>query len=334
MVEREKLEAVAKQVMEEEGIEVVGVAQDGVDALEQVERLHPDVITLDLVMPRMDGVTFLKELMKCYPTPVVVVSIASEAGELAMAALEAGALDFVQKPTSLATEEIFAIQNELLAKVKAAAVADITRLPTPLSVPVPTPRLTVRKGLIDIVVIGVSTGGPQALRAIVPAIPHDFPIPLVTVLHMPVGYTGLFARRLDELAAIEVREAREGDIVRPGRMLLAPAGHHLTFRRMPDEIIVHLTDDPTDTLHRPSVDVMFVSAAEVYGHRVLGVVLTGMGKDGLEGARRIKETGGYVFAEAPSTCVVYGMPRAVVEAELVDRLLPLDVIPQALFEFV
>ncbi len=318
-------------------IEVVGTAHDGEEALRLVEELNPDVVTLDLMMPRMDGVAFLREQMARRPIPVVVVSIASEGGERALEALDAGAIEFVQKPTALATDKVFEISSELIAKVKAAAQA-APRLHTLRAMPSAPPEpLTLRErtGRVDVVVIGVSTGGPQALRRLIPQLPADLPVPVAIVLHMPVGYTEPYARRLDELAPLRVAEAREGDPLEPGSVLLAPAGRHLSFLRAGDgRVVAHLDARPFDTPHRPSVDVLFQSAAEVFGDRVLGVVLTGMGADGRNGAAWIKAQGGLVFTEAEESCVVYGMPRAVVEAGLSDRSLPLDQMAQAILEVI
>jgi two-component system chemotaxis response regulator CheB len=184
-------------------------------------------------------------------------------------------------------------------------------------------------------VLGISTGGPQALKYLIPQLPEDFPVPLAIVLHMLVGYTEMYARKLDEISRLEVVEAREGDLLSSGRVLLAPAGRHLTFRREDDQrVVAHLDARPFDTLHRPSVDVMFQSAADIFGGRVLGVVMTGMGSDGKQGTAWIKSQGGLVFTEAEQTCVVYGMPGSVVEAGLSDRSIPLDRMAQAILEVV
>ena len=182
----------------------------------------------------------------------------------------------------------------------------------------------------DIVTIGVSTGGPQGLKAVIPALPEDFPAPIAIVLHMPIGYTEGYAKRLDEMSALTVVEARDGDRVEPGTVYVAPAGRHLTFRRSGEDVVASLDVKPLDTPHRPSVDVMFQSAAEVYDGRVLGVVMTGMGNDGCEGAAWIKARGGAILTEAEESCVVYGMPRSVVEAGLSDDAVPLHGITQAL----
>jgi two-component system chemotaxis response regulator CheB len=316
-------------------IEVVGTARDGAEALDLVEQLNPDVVTCDLIMPVMDGVEFLQEQMRRRPVPVVVMSIANEGGEQALAALDAGAVDFVQKPTALATEKIFEVGDNLIAKIKAAASVPMARLQSVLSregmASGQTISVAPHAGLVDIVVLGISTGGPQALKYLIPQLPEGLPIPVAIVLHMPVGYTEMYARKLDEISRLEVVEAREGDALSAGRVLLAPAGRHLTFRREADQsVVAHLDARPFDSLHRPSVDVMFQSAADIFGSRVLGVVMTGMGSDGKQGTAWIKSQGGLVFTEAEETCVVYGMPGSVVEAGLSDRSFPLDRMAQAI----
>ncbi len=322
-------------------IEVIGVAHDGEEALEMAASLQPDVITLDLIMPRMDGVAFLKEQMARQPLPVVVVSIAGEGGELALQALDAGATDFVQKPTALATERVLELADELVQKVKAASEVPLSRLP-PLvrSVPVSSGpgragSATSRKGQVDAVVIGISTGGPQGLRVLIPQLPADLPVPVAVVLHMPVGYTELYAQKLDQISRLRVIEGHEGDVLRPGQVMVAPAGRHLILQRQADgQVTAHLDARPFDTPHRPAVDVLFRSAAEVYHNRLLGVVMTGMGTDGLQGAAWIKAQDGVVFTEAEESCVVYGMSRAVDEAGLSDESVPLDQMAGAILEVV
>jgi two-component system chemotaxis response regulator CheB len=285
------------------------------------------VVTLDLIMPNMDGVQFLKEQMARHPLPVVIVSIADEAGEMALAALNEGAIDFVQKPTALANEKIFDLSEELVEKVKAAAKVRPKVMPQQVSQSLKrSQKRTPSKSKIDLVAIGISTGGPQALSYLIPQLPADLPVPVAIVLHMPVGYTKLYADRLNRICQLTVVEAQEGEELKPGMVMLAPAGRHLTFVRKPvtNVVVTHLDTRPFDTLHRPSVDVMFESAAEVYGDRVLGIVMTGMGNDGKQGAAWIKSQGGAIFTEAESSCVVYGMPRSVVEAGLSDRVVTLD----------
>ena len=329
-------------------IEVVGIARDGADALQQVERLQPDVITLDLVMPGMGGVEFLREQMKRRPIPVVVCSITHESGAVALEALEAGAVDFVQKPTALATDRIFEIADELIAKVKAAAAvtfapraesrepradgravhAERGELTGETREPIPRPRP-------EVIVIGISTGGPQALRELIPQLPADFPVPVAVVLHMPIGYTRLYAQRLNEASSLQVVEAAEGDQIRAGTVYVAPAGRHLYLQRdRAGHLCAHLDVKPIDKPHRPAVDVLFTSAADTCGDRVLGVVMTGMGTDGLLGSAHIMGKGGRVLTESETTCVVYGMPRAVDEASLSDARVPLPEMAGRMMELV
>lgn len=321
-------------------IEVVGGARDGLEALEMVERLKPDVVTLDLVMPVVDGLEFLRRQMAIRPIPVVVCSISHESGAAALEALELGAVEFVQKPTALATDRVFEIADEIVAKVKAAASAtSIANTAThaaesPLPI-VPVARDSVPADRADIVVIGISTGGPQALRQVIPCFPADFPVPVAVVLHMPIGYTEMYAERLNSISRMKVVEVKESDAILAGTMFLAPAGRHLLFRRDGDGTVkAHLDVRPSNTLHRPSVDVLFRSGADVYGSRVLGVVMTGMGSDGLVGATHIKALGGRIVTEAESSCVVYGMPRAVVEASLSDRVATLGEMASTIMEMV
>jgi two-component system chemotaxis response regulator CheB len=326
-------------------LEIVGVARDGEEALEMAARLNPDVITLDLVMPRMDGLEFLRRQMAVHPIPVVVCSITHESGAAALEALELGAVEFVQKPTALATDRVFEIADELIAKVKTAATAVLARPTGKNAIPTgdsgaseakragSTPDRKATRA--DIVVIGISTGGPQALRQLIPRLPADFRVPVAVVLHMPVGYTAMYAQRLNEISNLEVSEAAEGDAIEPGHMYLAPAGRHLTFASGADGTVrAHLDDQPSDTAHRPSVDVLFRSAAEVYSSRVLAVVMTGMGNDGMVGAAYVQAKGGRVLTEHAETCVVYGMPRAVVEAGVSDRVVMLGDMASTILEMV
>lgn len=320
-------------------LEVVGTARDGIEALDLVEELNPDVVTCDLIMPELDGVGFVREQMQRRPVPIIIMSIANETAEAALTALEAGAIDFVQKPTALASEKIFEVSAELIEKVKAAGQISLNRTPTlpPPERPSMSEPVTNIAGnhSVDLVVIGISTGGPQALKRLIPQLPQDFPAPVVMVMHMPVGYTKMYAAKLNEQSKVEVREAAEGDEMKPGWVFLAPAGRHLSLKRNGGgKIVVHLDARPFNTLHKPSVDVLFQSAAEVYRNRVLGVVMTGMGSDGKEGAAWIKSQGGLVFTEAESSCVVYGMPGVVMEAGLSDRSVPLENMARAISEVV
>ena len=316
-------------------LEVVATARNGREALEAAAEASPDVITCDLNMPEMDGVAFVREQMARKAVPIIIISVANRSGEQVLAALDAGAIDFLQKPTALASDRLLDMSSELIDKVKAAAASPMRRpalvgvgpVPARLAAPV-----RVGAGAVDIVVIGISTGGPQGLKVVVPQLPADIPVPVAIVMHMPVGYTEMYARKLDELSAMTVKEAAEGDVVRPGVALLAPAGRHLSFRRVAGRVVAHLDLRPLDTPHRPAVDVLFQSAAEVFGERTLGVVMTGMGSDGREGAAWIKARGGHVITEAEESCVVYGMPRSVVEAGLSDASAPIETMADAILE--
>ncbi|HUK33970.1 MAG TPA: chemotaxis-specific protein-glutamate methyltransferase CheB [Vicinamibacterales bacterium] len=314
-------------------LEVAGTARDGEDALEVIGRLTPDVVTCDLIMPGMDGVEFIRRQMALRPVPIVIVSIAAEASERVLSGLDAGAVDFVQKPTALATDRMLDMADDVVAKVKAAATAPVGRLLPALSgaaaVDYREKHLANR---FDVVVIGASTGGPQGLKALVQRLPANFPVPVAIVLHMPVGYTAAYAERLNEASGLTVVEAADDDEVRPGVVFVAPAGRHLTFRRVGGTVRTRLEVSPLDTAHKPSVDVLFQSAADVYGDRVLGVVMTGMGEDGRAGAAWIKARNGSILTEAEDTCIVYGMPRAVVEAGLSDASVPLDRMADAIVE--
>jgi two-component system, chemotaxis family, protein-glutamate methylesterase/glutaminase len=317
-------------------LEVVGTARDGRDALERVNDLNPDVVTLDLYMPEMDGVAFLKEQMARKPIPVVICSVADADGEHVMAAMEAGAIEFVQKPTSLAIEKVYEIDNDLIEKVLLAGSIPSQRIPVrppEIDHPVSTPKR--RDSDIQAIVIGISTGGPQALRYLLPLFPADFPVPIAIVLHMPTGYTGPYAARLNELCPLEVLEASEGLEMLPGRVILAQAGKHLLLQKHSNNVVsVHLSTEPSNALHRPSVDRLFQSAAEVYGSGTLGIVMTGMGSDGTEGAAWIQAQGGKVITESESSCVVYGMPQSVVEAGLSDQSVPLGRMAETIMELI
>ncbi len=304
-------------------IEVVGMARNGEDALQMVEELKPDVVTCDLNMPEMDGVGFVRKQMARKPIPILILTASPQDAALVLEALQAGAVDFVQKPTALATEELLAVREELVQKVKDAAAAP------PQTLPERPP--TAKKA--DIVVLGISTGGPQALRYLIPQFGADFPVPLVIVLHIPVGYTALFAEKLSELSKLPVKEAYEGCFVEPRQALLAPAGHHLSFnKKRSGRVVVQLSSQPSNKPHRPSVDVLFQSAAEVYRNRALGVVMTGMGDDGKQGAAWIKAQGGTILTESEKSCVIYGMPRSVVEAGLSDAAVPLESMAQEIYK--
>jgi two-component system, chemotaxis family, protein-glutamate methylesterase/glutaminase len=314
-------------------IEVVGAARDGEEALQMVQELRPDVVTCDLMMPVLDGVGFVRKQMARQPIPILILTASPQDAEQVLEALSAGAVDLVQKPTALATEQLLSVREQLVEKVKTAARVPVGNLLSKPSAETKVPCPATQNLKVDVVVLGISTGGPQALRYLLPELPESFPVPLLMVLHMPVGYTGPFAEKLNEISEIEVAEAKNGDVLRPGLALLAPAGRHLSLHRnRHGEIVTHLSMHPIDRNHRPSVDVLFQSAAETYGSRVLGVVMTGMGDDGKQGAGWIKAQGGTVLTEAESSCIIYGMPRSVVEAGLSDQAVPLNAMTQAILQ--
>ena len=325
---------VAQMLSRSPFLEVVATARDGREALAVAAEQMPDVITCDLNMPEMDGVAFVTEQMARRPVPILIMSVANRAGEQVLAALEAGAVDFVHKPTALANEQLMEIAAELIQKVKAAASAPMQarRVMSTASPATLARRGPGAAGNVDIVVLGISTGGPQGLKQVIPRLPADFPVPILIVLHMPVGYTELYASKLDQISALTVSEARQGEEMMSGHVLLAPAGRHLSLHRDGAALRAHLDLRPLDLAHRPAVDVLFQSAAEVCGGRTLGVVMTGMGADGRDGAAWIKARGGCVLTEAEETCVVYGMPRAVVEAGLSDASVPIDRMATAILE--
>lgn len=318
-------------------IEVIDTASNGKEALEKAEKLNPDVISLDLIMPEMDGITFIEEQMKRKPIPIVVCSIASETGELALKALELGAVDFIQKPTALATEKIFEITDEIIEKIKAASKVNIQKLQEEIRLPF-IKKFEIEKTFTptrNIIAIGVSTGGPQALRTIIPLLPENFPVPILIVLHMPEGYTKMYAEKLNEISNLNVIEAQGNELVQPGFVYLAKAGKHLMVERREDgKVYTKVDAKPLDLLHRPSVDILFQSVAEVYKEKAIAVVLTGMGEDGLKGCKEIKKNGGMIISEAESTAIVYGMPKVVTDAGLADKQVPLYEIVQTLTEVI
>jgi len=302
-------------------LDVVDIARDGLEALEKIAELQPDVVTLDLVMPNLDGLGVLRALPAEGRPRVVVVSMSDAQSQLGLEALQLGAVDLVHKPTALANDRLFELGDELVRKVRAAAAA--RRSPPRSPAELPPPPLVMDAARTDLVVIGASTGGPQALSRLLAALPAGFPVPIALVLHIPAEYTAAFAERLDSGSALEVVEAAPGMPLRPGRVVVARGGIHLKIARGDEGLACALDPEPQVSPHRPSVDALFMSAAAVTGARTLGIVLTGMGDDGLAGAHAIHAAGGRVLTEAESSCVVYGMPRTVAEAGLSDGSAPI-----------
>ncbi|HMJ14653.1 MAG TPA: chemotaxis-specific protein-glutamate methyltransferase CheB [Polyangiaceae bacterium] len=302
-------------------IEVVGTARDGIDALEKIAELKPDVITLDLVMPNLDGLGLLALLTPQQRARVVVVSMADGQSDIGVAALQMGVFGLVHKPTALPVASLKDLAEELVAQVLLAATSRQPHDENAVAIP---SALVARVRSKRVVLIGTSTGGPQALTRLLKVLPADFPAPIAIVLHIPPGYTGPLAERLNSDCAIAVAEARDGLRLRPGLAILAQAGIHLRVAVGAEGLCVRLDKEPSGGLHRPAVDVLLESAASSVGKRALGVILTGMGDDGLNGARAVTQAGGQVLTEAESSCVVYGMPRVVKEAGLSVAEVPLE----------
>ena len=319
---------------------VVGVARDGLEAVEQVKALRPDVVTLDVTMPRLDGLGALERIMADCPTPVVMLSaVTGEQTHATIEALELGAVDFFLKPSlaSPAGEDGSgpgSDSQDLLSKIKVAASIPKSKLraglkagarkkggkaPAKPGLPSKTAKMA------KVLVIGSSTGGPKALADLIPALPSDLPTGILIVQHMPEGFTKSFAQRLDQTSELEVKEAEAGDVLRAGRILLAPGGYHM---KVTDSGEIDLDLAPQECGVRPSLNVTIESVVQVYGSSSLGVVLTGMGHDGARGSALIKAAGGQVAVEDESTCAVYGMPKAVVDAGHADRVVPLPLMAQ------
>lgn len=309
----------------DDGIEVVGTAMDGSFCLKKIDELKPSVITLDLEMPGMNGIDTLKEIMRRQPVPVIVFSSHSTHGaSVTMKALGLGAFDFVTKPKD-ASAHMTETAKELIAKIKAAAECRLK--PRILSGIPPKPeKATVSSAApTRVVAIGVSTGGPQAMEYLLSQLPKDFPGTIVVVQHMPDGFTDMFARRLDEICPLRVKEAQSGDLLQPGRVLICPGSRHIKVKRLPLGDIVVLSDDPHVNGHRPSADVLLRSVAEEFKSQAIGVLMTGMGDDGAEGLGAIKKEGGMTIAQNEESCVVYGMPKAAIERGYAVRVVALDV---------
>jgi two-component system chemotaxis response regulator CheB len=309
-------------------IEVVGTAMDGAFALKKIEELRPDVVTLDLEMPRMDGMQTLRLIMRTAPMPVILLSTPPKEGAtFTLEALALGAVDFIAKPQHAAKGNLDSIADSLIEKIKVAKRAGGRKLP-PANVveEPPTTKKTSRTPLPPkrIIAIGISTGGPNALQFVLSQIPSDFSSAIVIVQHMPEGFTEMFARRLDDCSPLFVQEAKSGDLLLAGRVLLSPGNRHIMVRRMPRGDMVVLSDAAPVNGHRPSADFLFHSVAQEFGPLAIGVLMTGMGEDGAEGLGAIKAAGGLTIAQSEETCVVSGMPRAAINKGYATKIIPLE----------
>jgi two-component system, chemotaxis family, protein-glutamate methylesterase/glutaminase len=308
-------------------IEVVGTAMDGAFALKKIEELQPDVVTLDLEMPRMDGMETLRLIMRRAPLPVILFSTHSkEGGYATLKALAMGAVDFLAKPKDAAAGHLDQIADQLIAKIKVAKRATGRKLPPAIIEESAAPKKGARPTLPPrrVIAIGISTGGPNALQFVLSQIPADFLSTILVVQHMPEGFTEMFAKRLDECCALEVHEARSGDLLLAGRVLICPGNRHMMVRRMPRGDMVILSDGPPVNGHRPSADVLFHSVAQEFALISVGILMTGMGDDGAEGLGAIKAAGGMTIAQSEDTCVVSGMPRAAIIKGYANKIVPLD----------
>jgi two-component system chemotaxis response regulator CheB len=322
---------ITKHLNEQPGIQVIGSAHDGNEALELIPKLNPDVVTLDVEMPHMDGLSTLREIMTKFPRPVVMLSSLTAEGTVeTVQALTLGAVDFIAKPVNKAT--INTVMEEVANKIYKAAGSKVFSLASTSRSSNPSPKATAKSTRAltrkdKVVVIGSSTGGPRALNSLIPEIPSSLSAAILIVQHMPAGFTRSLADRLDSLSNIHVKEAEPGDKLEVGRALLAPGGFHLTLDRNGQ---VALNQNPPVHGVRPAIDVAMASLVPLFGRSILGVILTGMGSDGTTGSQLIHEAGGQIIAEDESTCVVWGMPRSVFEAGIADEVLPLNRIAGAI----
>ncbi|BDB26263.1 chemotaxis response regulator protein-glutamate methylesterase [Cupriavidus sp. P-10] len=311
-------------------MEVVGTAPDPLVARDLIKRLNPDVLTLDVEMPRMDGLDFLERLMRLRPMPVLMVSSLTERGsEITMRALELGAVDFVTKPKLGIRDGLIEYTDTIADKLRAASRARVRAAAQPVAgVSAPAPML--RSPLLStekLIILGASTGGTEAIKEFLMPLPPDSPAVMI-VQHMPAGFTRSFAQRLDGLCRITVKEAEHGERVLPGHAYIAPGDSHLRLARSGANYVAHLSQEAPVNRHRPSVDVLFDSAAEHGGKNVIGVILTGMGKDGARGMLRMREAGAYNLAQDEQTCIVFGMPKEAIATGGVHEIVPLPAMTQ------
>ncbi|MDY7030466.1 MAG: chemotaxis response regulator protein-glutamate methylesterase [Thermodesulfobacteriota bacterium] len=325
-----------EKLSEERGIEVIGTAPDPYVARDKIVRLKPDVVTLDIEMPRMDGLTFLKKLMKHYPIPVIIVSSLTEkGGKLAMEALAHGALDVISKPSDI--ESVRDISVQLAEKIRAVAYIDVKVVNTETTVPDLIPPIS--DSLIPsaaahkIIAIGASTGGTKAIRTVLFGMPYDSPGILI-VQHMPALFTAPFAERLDALCPIKVREAKDGDSVLKGTALIAPGNYHMLLKRSGARYYIQVKSGPFVNHQRPSVDVLFKSVADHAGENAVGVILTGMGSDGANGLLKMKQVGAGTIAQDEKSCIVYGMPKEAILLGAVTKVVTLSEITRTSLDMV
>lgn len=329
-------QTIIRMFQHEPSIKVVGTAVDGKDAISKVIKLRPDIVTLDLEMPGMDGFTFLRWIMKEHPIPIIVVSARSD-DKSVFKALELGAVDFIVKPTAKASPQLMKIRDELIEKVFAVANLEMAKMKANLELLTEETgrkieEVSLHPKRVELIAIGASTGGPPAIQSILLRIPKNLPAGIVVSQHMPEGFTRHFAERLDRISAFSVKEADDGEPVGPGKALIAPGGYHMLLEEKGKTVKTVLKRRSLADKYVPSVDMMMKSAATVYGRKVLGVILTGMGNDGKVGMKSIKENKGQTIAESEETSVVFGMPQEVIEAGAADKVVSLRDIPDEIIK--
>lgn len=325
-------------------IEVIGTASNGKEAVDQVAKLKPDVVTMDIEMPVMDGITAVRRIMESSPTPILMFSsLTTEGAKATFDALDAGAVDYLSKHMDEIASDREVLKRQLCARVRLigarglskSAVVKVSKKPAPVTPAIqPTSKPAPRKGKYRIVAIGTSTGGPVALQEVLTHIPKNFPLPIVLIQHMPSTFTPAFAERLNKICQIAVKEAQDGDVLVPGTAFLAPGGKQMLIEVQRGGAHIRIIEAQPGQTYKPSVDVTFSSVANAYEGDVLAVILTGMGADGREGARLLKQKGATVWAQDEASCVIYGMPAAVVEAGLADRVVSLKDVGPGLVETV
>ena len=325
---------ITNMLQSDEDIFVVDTARDGLDALEKIKKWKPQVITLDVEMPRMDGLTALQKIMQDCPTAVIMLSsLTQEGSETTIKALTLGAVDFVPKPSGAISLDIAKVKEELIAKIKVcarAALKNVHTVPLLMQVRPKAPIVQATGGVPDkLVIIGSSTGGPNALQQVIPRLPADLPAAVLVVQHMPAGFTNSLATRLNDISRLSVKEAAEGDILRTGQVYIAPGGNHMVLE---GSHTIRLNSNPPVHSVRPAVDVTMESVIANFKGPLIGVILTGMGYDGAKGMAAIKSVGGKTIAQDEATCVVYGMPRVVVEMGKADKVMPITEIAQGIVE--
>lgn len=326
-------QVITKMLEADPEIQVADTAVDGLDGFKKLEALNPDVVTLDLEMPKMNGLECLKLIMAEHPCPVVIVSsLAAEGAKQTLEALELGAVDFVTKPSTGPSDALWDMESQLLTKVKTAS-----RIPMGVVEKQPTPAAPVRefsgkrgKQLPIILGIGASTGGPRALQAVLGALPSDFPAGVVVAQHMPKGFTRVLSQRLNATCPMQVKEAKSGDVVKPGLVLVAPSGFQTEVMEKEGELVIAVSEQ--DMIYRPSVDVLFNSLVQTTGRQSVAVILTGMGADGAKGMKALRDKGARTISEAEESCVVYGMPRVAREIGAAEFTLALNLIPEKIIQ--